>query len=258
MTDPSVLLDKRGPAYWITLNRPERRNALNDEVIGQIVAGFAAAHADVDVRVIVVTGVGEKAFCAGGDLSPGQNFEIDHSRPTLPYADLMRMARRGTLPVIARINGACMAGGLGLLAIAHLAVAVSHARFGLPEVRVGLFPLQVVAALQTLVPKRALTQWCLTGEPFDAQVARECGLVNEVVPPQELDSRVDALIESIVAGSPTAIRRGLYALQAIEDMSFEQGLAFGETQLSLLSTSADTREGLAAFNEKRRPRWSGR
>lgn len=258
MNAPVVLREVRGAAYWITLNRPEKRNALNDELIGQIVAGYEAAHADPKVRVIVLTGTGDKAFCAGGDLAPGQNFEPDHSRPTLPYADLMRLGRRATLPVIARVNGTCVAGGMGLLGLADIAIAADHARFGLPEVRVGLFPTQVIAILQPLVPQRSLRQWSLTGELFDARIAKEAGLLNEIVPAAELDGRVAAFIDSIVAGSPAALKRGLHALHAMEDMSFAEAISFGEAQLSLISATDDAREGLAAFNEKRPPKWSGR
>ncbi len=258
MSAPVVLREVRGAACWLTINRPERRNALNDEVIAQIVAGYEAAHSDPNVRAIVLTGSGDKAFCAGGDLAPGENFEIDHSRPTLAYADLIRMARCATLPVIARVNGACVAGGMGLLGMADLAVAVDHARFGLPEVRVGLFPMQVIAVLQPLVPQRCLRQWCLSGELFAADVARAAGLLNDVVAATDLDSRITSLVDSIVAGSPAAMKRGLHALHAMQDMSFAEAVAFGEAQLLLVSKSEDAREGLAAFNEKRPPRWSGR
>jgi len=258
MSAPLVLREIRGAACWLTINRPDRRNALNDEVIAQLVAGYEAAHSDSTVRAIVLTGAGEKAFCAGGDLSPGENFAADHSRPTLAYADLMRLAHQATLPVIARVNGACVAGGMGLLGMADLAIAADHARFGLPEVRVGLFPMQVIAVLQPLVPRRTLSRWCLSGELFPASVALSAGLLNEVVPAAELDARIAAHIDSIVAGSPVAMRRGLYALHALQDMGFPEAIAFGEAQLSLVSNSEDAREGLAAFNEKRAPRWSGR
>lgn len=257
MNSPQVLHERRGAAYWIIINRPARRNALNEEVIAGIVAGIDAAHAAPEVRAIVLTGAGDKAFCAGGDLSTGQNFQVDHSRPTLAYADLMRLARRATLPVIGRINGSCVAGGMGLLGIVDIAVAVEHAKFGLPEIRVGLFAMQVIALLQSLVPKRLLREWCLTGELFDARTAREAGLLNAVVSAGELDKVTDDFVEQIRAGSPMAAKRGIHALNAMEHMGFSEALAFGESQLSLVSQSDDAREGLAAFNEKRKPRWKG-
>ncbi|MBL8265354.1 enoyl-CoA hydratase-related protein [Steroidobacter sp.] len=258
MSDSGVRCERRGAIYAITIDRPDRRNALNSDVIAAIAAGYEAAHADSQARVIVLSGTGDKAFCAGADLAPGKNFAFDLSKPTIDYADLARLARRATLPTIARVNGACMAGGMGLLGLADLAVAADHAVFGLPEVRIGLFPMQVIALLQPLVPARVLREWCLTGERFDAHTARAAGLVNYVVPAAELDAKVEALANSLIAGSPTAIRRGLYAFQSMEDMSFAQALAFAESQIALAAGTQDAREGLASFNERRAPVWTGR
>lgn len=258
MSGPEVLCEQRGAAFWITINRPERRNALNAAVLAGIAEGYESAQADPDVRVIVLTGAGETAFCAGADLEPGKNFVFDLSRPTTDYADLARIARNSRLPVIARINGACMAGGMGLIGMADVAVAADHATFGLPEVRIGLFPMQVVSLLKPLVLTRVLREWCLTGERFDAHTARLTGLVNSVVPGTELDAGVAVLVDKLIAGSPTALRRGLYALRAIEAMTFDEALAFSESQIALLAATEDAREGLASFNERRNPRWTGR
>src|SRR5262245_64345193 len=148
MSDPgAVLHDKRGHAFWITINRPDKRNALNADVIAGIRDGYAAAHADSEVRVIVLTGAGDKAFCAGADLQPGKGFAFDFARPNVDYADLLRDAQNATLPAIARVNGVCMAGGMGLLCMTDLAVAADHVVFGLPEARVGVFPMQVMCLL---------------------------------------------------------------------------------------------------------------
>ncbi len=254
---PWVLLERRGAAYWITLNRPDKRNALNQAVIDGIRAGYANAHADPQVRAIVLTGSGEKAFCAGADLQPGAGFAFDYAQPTTAYADLLRLAANSTLPSIARVNGVCMAGGMGLLCMADMAVTADHVRFGLPEVKVGVFPMQVLSLMQRLVPPRVLREWCITGEPFNAEVAREHGLVNYVVPAATLDAKVDWLLARVMDKSPTAIRRGKAAMRAIEAMSFEQAIAYTETQIGTLSLTEDAREGMAAFNEKRPPRWTG-
>ena len=259
MTEESnVVCEKRDQVYWITLNRPDKRNALNDAVINAIAGGYDAAEFDADVRVIVLTGAGDKAFCAGADLDPGQNFAFDASRPTMPYADLLRRARRGRKPAIARVNGACMAGGMGLLCMADLAVAADHAVFGLPEVKLGLFPMQVLAVLKALVAPRVLREWCLTGARFDANHALQAGLVNRVVPAAELDQAVAALCDALASNSPAAIRRGKYVLEAIEAMPFEQAVAFAEGQIGLMAATEDAREGLAAFAARRPPRWTGR
>jgi methylglutaconyl-CoA hydratase len=256
--DTAVLHDKRGQAFWITINRPDKRNALNAEVIAGIRAGYAAAHADADVRVIVLTGAGDKAFCAGADLQPGNGFVFDFAKPNVDYADLLRDAQDATLPAIARINGVCMAGGMGLLCMTDMAVAADHVAFGLPEVKVGVFPMQVMSLLQQIAPRRLLREWALSGEPFDAAAALQAGLLNHVVPATELDAKVQWLVQRVVDKSPTAIRRGKYALRAIESMSFDQAIAYTESQIALLAMTEDAKEGLASFNEKRKPRWPGR
>src|SRR4029079_18755772 len=129
-------------------------------------------HDDPDVRVIVLTGAGEKAFCAGADLqNTGGAFAADFSRPNVDYADLLRLWQNATKPAIARVNGVCMAGGMGLLCMTDMAIAADHAAFGLPEVKVGVFPMQVMSLLQAIAPPRLINEWALTGEPFDANAA---------------------------------------------------------------------------------------
>ena len=257
-TPAAVLHDRRGAAFWITVNRPDKRNAMNADVIAGIRDGWRAAHADPAMRAIVLTGAGDKAFCAGADLQPGKSFVFDTSRPTVDYADLLREVQAGTLPSIARVNGTCMAGGMGLLCMTDMAVAADHALFGLPEVKVGVFPMQVLSLLQQVVPRRRVREWALAGEPFGAAEALDAGLLNHVVPGAELDAKVEWLLGRLVDKSPTAIRRGKYALRAIESMTFDQAIAFTESQIALLAQTEDAREGLAAFNEKRKPSWTGR
>lgn len=254
--DAAVLHEKRGSAFRITINRPDRRNAITLDVIAGIRAGWSAAEADPDIRVIILTGAGDKAFCAGGDLQPG-GFAFDLSQPTMPYADMLRQIRAASKPSIARVNGACMAGGIGLLCMTDLAVATDTATFGLPEVKIGLFPMQVLSLLQRLVPPRIAAEWCLTGEPFGAAEAKAAGLINHIVPPAELDARTDWLAARLAGTSPAAIRRGKYVLRAAASMSFEEALAFTESQFALAAMTEDAKEGLAAFAEKRPPVWPG-
>lgn len=255
---PSVLLQQRGPAFWITINRPEKRNAINAEVIAGIREGYRQAHANPQTRIIVLTATGEKAFCAGGDLQPGKGFAFDMARPNIDYADMLREAQNATLPSVARINGVCMAGGMGLLCMTDMAVAADHVLFGLPEVKVGVFPMQVMSLLQDIAPRRTVREWAFSGEPFSAAEAREAGLLNYVVPASELDAKLEWMIARIVDKSPTALRRGRYALRAIESMSFDQAIAYTESQIALLAMTEDAKEGLASFNEKRKPVWTGR
>jgi methylglutaconyl-CoA hydratase len=259
MTDNSVISEKRGQAFWITINRPEKRNAINGDVVVGIAKGYRAAHDDPDVRVIVLTGAGDKAFCAGADLqATGAAFATDFAKPNVDYADLLRLSQNATKPSIARVGGVCMAGGMGLLCMTDLAIAADHVMFGLPEVKVGVFPMQVMSLLQGIAPRRLINEWALTGEPFDAKAAQAAGLLNYVVPSAELDAKVDWLIARIADKSPTAIRRGKYAMRAIASMSFDESIAYTESQIALLAMTEDAREGLKAFAEKRKPVWLGK
>lgn len=254
----AVLTAKSGHVLTITINRPDKRNAMNAEVVAGIAAGWRAAHADDDVRVIVLTGAGDRAFCAGADLGGGQSFFQDFSKPNGDYADLLRLAQNGTKPSIARVNGTCMAGGMGLLCMTDMAVAADDAVFGLPEVKVGVFPMQVLSLLQLTVPRRLVAEWCLTGEPFTAAEALAAGLVNHVAPAAALDAKVDWLVGRLVDKSPTAIRRGKYAMRAIHAMSFDEAIAYTEGQIALTAATEDAKEGIKAFQDKRKPVWTGR
>jgi enoyl-CoA hydratase/carnithine racemase len=239
----------------LTIDRPERRNALNAQVIAALRDALHRAKADQTVRVVVVTGAGDEAFCAGADLN-ADSFAFDYATPTSAYADLLRTARTLEVPLVARVNGACMAGGMGLLAMCDLAIATPRAIFGLPEAKIGVFPMQVLAVLQAQVPQRWLAQLCLSGEPVDAARARDIGLVNEVA--DDLDGALERLLSRLLFNSPTALRRGLYAMKAMRSMSFEEAIAFGEGQIGLLAMTQDACEGLAAFKDKRRPKWTGK
>src|SRR6202035_781454 len=243
----------------ITINRPEKRNAINGAVVAGIVKGYRDAHDDPDVRVIVLTGAGDKTFCAGADLQhAGAAFATDFSKPNVDYADLLRLSQNATKPSIARVGGVCMAGGMGLVCMTALAVAADYAIFGLPEVKVGVFPMQVMSLLQSIAPRRLVNEWALTGEPFDASTAQAAGLLNYVVPVAELDAKVDWLIGRLVDKSPSAIRRGKYAMNAIASMSFDESIAYTESQIALLAMTEDAKEGLKAFAEKRKPSWPGK
>src|SRR3981189_3237689 len=199
----SVLREKRGQAFWITINRPDKRNAINGDVVAGIAKGYRDAHDDKNVRVIVLTGAGDKAFCAGADLqNTGAALAMDFAKPNVDYADLLRLSQIATKPAIARVGGVCMAGGMGLLCMTDMAVAADHVMFGLPEVEVGGVPMQVMSLLQSMVPPRVVNEWALTGEPFDAKTAQAAGLLHYVVPMAELDAKPDWLIRRIVAQPP--------------------------------------------------------
>lgn len=257
--DGDLLVAREGSILRLTLNRPQRRNALTDAVLLGLRDALVAASKDTALRAIILTGAGDKAFCAGADLTPGDTpFQPDFARLTLPMADLMRAAHDCHVPIIGRINGVCMAGGMGLFGLCDMAIAVDDARFGMPEVKVGIFPMQILTVLRDLIPARFLNEMCMTGKPIDAATAFSIGLLNKVVPAARLDAAVDSLVQDLLAVSPMANRRGKYALRAVAAMAFPERVAFTETAISAMIQTEDAREGLAAFNEKRPPQWKNR
>ncbi len=251
-----LLVERREAVLWLTIQREERRNAMSHAVLAGMGEALAQAGEDRGIRAVVITGAGDKAFCAGADLQAAQAFTTDYSDPYGHFAQLLRRARACNVPLIARVNGAVMAGGMGLLAMCDLAVAAPHAKFGLPEVKVGVFPAQVLSVLQHLIPRRQLAELCLTGEPIDAAQALAIGLLNHV--DADLDGRVQWLLARLLDKSPAAIRRGLYTMKRIEAMAFEESMAFTESQIALFTLTDDAKEGQAAFQQKRPPQWKGR
>jgi enoyl-CoA hydratase/carnithine racemase len=253
---PDIRLERRGLALWVWIDREARRNAINGQVLDGIETAVAQAGADATIRAIVLTGVGDKAFCAGADLSKGTGtFQAAPDEPTTDFGRLARKVRSCGVPLIARVNGACVAGGMGLMSLCDLAVAADHARFGLPEVKVGVFPMQVLVYLRSILSARHINELCLTADLISAARAAEIGLINAVVPAGDLDGRIEALVSQIAAASPMAVKRGKAAIAAMEMMAFEEALSFAEAQIALASRSTDAAEGLAAFNEKRKPSW---
>ncbi|MBH1966386.1 MAG: enoyl-CoA hydratase/isomerase family protein [Comamonadaceae bacterium] len=254
-----IQYERKGPVAWLTIHRPEVRNAINSQVMCELLTGIELAEDDEEVRAIVLTGAGDRAFCAGGDLQPStQQFVRDFSRMDLPLVRLINKATQSSLPIVARVNGHVMAGGMALLSMADMAVAVDSARFGLPEVKIGMFPLQVDALLQRLIPRRKMVEMSLTGEPITADEALAIGLVNHIVPAAELDAKLDWLLSRLLDKSPTAVRLGKQSMEAVADMTLQQGLTFMAQQLGTMALTQDSKEGLAAFAEKRQPHWTNR
>lgn len=249
-------IEQRGAVLWLTIAREARRNAVSHGALAAMARAIDAAQSQREIRAIVITGAGDKAFCAGADLQADQAFTTDYSEPQGHVARVLRAAKASNVPLIARVNGACMAGGMGIMAMCDMAVASSQAVFGLPEVKVGLFPAQVLSVLGGLLPRRVLAEMCITGEPVTAAQALELGLVNRVS--DDVDESLDWLLGRMLDKSPAAIRRGLYTMKKIEAMAFEESMAFTESQIGLFALTEDAAEGQLAFREKRKPQWSGR
>ncbi len=252
-----LLSERRGDALWLWINRESRRNAINSAVLLGIRRAIELARADQTLRAVVLTGTGDRAFCAGADLGDGPGtFQAEADDPTTEFGRLARAVRLSGIPLIARVNGACVAGGMGLMALCDLAIAAEHARFGLPEVKVGVFPMQVLVLLRSMMHARHINELCLTGELVSSARAADMGLINEVAAAGSLDDRIEALLSRLRAGSPSAIRRGKQVMFAMERMAFEEAIAFAEAQLTIAAHSTDAAEGVKAFTEKRKPRWA--
>lgn len=254
MTD-EVRYEVTDGAAWITLNRPEARNALNAAVRAGLKERFEQADADDAVSVIVLTGAGEKAFCAGGDLK-----EMASTKLTVPPPDFVPQPGRTitvTKPVIAAVNGAAFGGGFLLAQSADLVIAADTAKFAVSEAKVGRGS-PWAAPLPWLVPPRVAMEILLTGEAITAQRAYEVGLVNQVVPRDRLVVATRSLVATIVANAPLSVRAAKKMVYAVAEHGRTDAFDVAERIWEPVYLSRDAQEGPRAFAAKRRPRWEAR
>lgn len=241
----------------LSIDREDQRNALSPEVLDGLLTGVRSA---ADARVIVVTGVGDRAFCAGADLGAvdADATPLERHERRGGLRELLLALRAAPQPVVARVQGVALAGGLGLMLGCDLAIAADTAEFGTPEVDVGLWPFMVSALVARHVsPKRAL-DLMLTGRRIPAATALDWGIVSRVVPRAALDAAVAELAGHLAAKSPLVLRLGKAAYHATADLALEPALNHLQAQLSLLTQSRDAAEGITAFLERRAPNWTGR
>jgi enoyl-CoA hydratase/carnithine racemase len=254
-----VVYETRGPSAWLTINRPDRRNALNPEVIRELLKGLGRASGD-DVSSVVLTGAGDRAFCAGADLGGmvpeggrvGEHFQRGR------MASLLLTMIHHPKPVIARVNGVALAGGLGVMLACDLVVAAEDAEFGTPEINLGLWPFMISAVIRRNVPRKLALEMMLTGRRVSAAEAERWGIVNRTVPRSELDGAIDELTAELAGKSPLVLRLGKESFARSEDMGLEEALAYLNAMLTVDLESEDVAEGVSAFVQKRRPEWKGR
>ena len=250
MSEP-VLYEMRRDVAWITLNQPEKRNALSDDIVAGLLDRLRTAIADVHVRAIVVTGAGT-AFCAGADLKSGG---VAASAGENPFVTVMKTIWEAPKPVIGRINGHAFGGGVGLAAACDLTVAADTTMFSFSEVRVGVIPAMISVVV---IPKLGIqnTMWLfLTGERFSALRAVELGLIHRAVPATELDTAVEDIIGMVRLGGPNAIREAKQLVRRIPTLSMDDGFQYTTKKIGELFASEEAAEGMLAFIEKRKPRW---
>ena len=251
----AVTYEVRDRVAWLTINRADRRNALSREVREGLWAAVRLFNADDDAAVLVLTGAGDKAFCAGGDLK-----EMADVTLRVPPVDFVPQFGRNVVvekPTVAAVNGVAFAGGFLLSQCCDLVVASDNASFGITEVKVGR-GAPWAAPLPWMIPARVAMQILLTGDPISAERAREIGLVNEVVPSAELHDRVQALALRIAANAPLSVRAAKATVRLVADLPLAEAYDEAERIWEPVYLSDDAQEGPAAFRDKRAPRWSGR
>lgn len=260
MEERQVRYEVQGAKAVLTIDREKARNALSPQVIAGLNDGLASAEADDSVRVVVLTGAGQKLFSAGGDLGgvPADGGFLGAHDGRRAYGALLTRLSRFPRPTVARVNGHALAGGLGLVLACDLAVANEDAQVGLPEIDIGLFPMMVMALLHRHVGRKRALELVMTGDRLCARDALAQGLLTRVVPAAELDAAVDGLCERLAGKSRAVLALGKRAFHTAEDLPFEQAIEHLASQLSLNLLAEDAAEGVTAFMEKRKPRWADR
>ncbi|MBC8132036.1 MAG: enoyl-CoA hydratase/isomerase family protein [Deltaproteobacteria bacterium] len=256
---PLVTVDRRGPAVWLTLSRPEAANALSKGLVDDLSAAVGVVSTDTSVRVVVITGAG-KTFCAGADLKERLAMTVDETRAFLDeLGGLLSSLSALPCPVIAALNGSAFGGGLELALACDLRVAAEGITMGLVEVRLGIIPgAGGTQRLARIVGVSRAKELILTGRRFDARAAYDLGVVSAVVPAVDLEGRVSALVDEIAAGAPLAVAQAKAAIDGGIALTLGGGLALERRCYETVLGSADRDEGLRAFAEKRAPAFQGK
>jgi len=256
----NVLVSRSESAATITINRPQVRNALDSATLAELLQAFAACSSDSSVRVVILRGAGDVAFCAGADLNEVAALSDLPSRRRYfgGVAAVLEAIHRMPQPVIARVAGFALAGGMGLAAGCDFVIAAENAQFGLPEIMLGLFPMVVMAPILRLIGPRAATEMALGGERIDAKRAFELGLVTRTVPLEQLDSEVERLAARLSGFSPLVLGLGKQAIYQSASMDYIGALRYLQEMVTLVASSEDLAEGVNAFLAKHPPQFKGK
>jgi enoyl-CoA hydratase len=244
----------------VTLDQPETRNALSNELLGELIDAFEAARDDADVRCLILTSSHEKVFSSGANLAGfAADVPLVHRYlATARFPELFRLIGELGKPTICAANGHVLAGSLGIALACDLVIAKEGATFGTPEINVGAFPFMIMALIYRNVPRKKTNELLLLGERIDAREAERIGLVNKVAPADEFDATVADWAATLASKSPLIMRLGKDAMFRQQDMAFADALDYLRSQLSLAMSTEDIVEGVTAFFEKREPQWKGR
>lgn len=243
----------------LTIDQPRRRNPLSVETLDSLLEGTRRALEDPQVRVLIYTGAGDRAFCAGADLEGGIfDAPVGMHRERGALADLFRLMIRGGKPTIARVNGHALGGGFGLMCACDIVICVDDVKLGTPEVRVGVWPMLISAVLARTIPRRPLLEMMMTGRLLTPARALALGAVSRVVKRDGLDREVSETAAALQARSPAALQLGKDAFWMVDDLGLDAGLDYLAGGLTATLLTEDAQEGITAFMEKRAPAWSGR
>ncbi len=255
MSDDHLIYHVEDAVAWFTINREKQRNAISAAAIALFMEYLDQAEADSNVRAVCVTGSGDKAFCSGGDLAGGM---MDNGMdPITAYANLIKRLAGYPKPTVARVNGYCLAGGTGFMLACDIVIAGEAAKFGTPEVNVGLFPMMIGALIFRNVPRKKAMEMVLLGDRLTAQQALDMGMLTRVVPVDQLDETVAAVLKTLAGKSPIGLKLGKEAFYRTADMPFEEALDILSQELKKVIATEDAREGMTAFIEKRKPVFTG-
>lgn len=258
----TIKITSRDKAGTITLSREERRNTISPTMIAELSDALKGFDDDPGIMAIILTGAGSRAFCAGADFAEAMGATaslLDRHEEQRKFVELLKMIKGLRKPLLARVNGHALGGGLGLACACDIVVAAEDCRFGTPEINVGLFPYVIMATLlrSATAPKRLL-ELMLTGERLDAREAQQMGLVNYVVSREQLDEKVEEIVKKITSKSPAVLRLGRRAFYTMRDMEYEKALEYLASVLAINTMAEDIAEGVSAFLEKREPQWKGK
>ncbi|HWB88048.1 MAG TPA: enoyl-CoA hydratase-related protein [Acidimicrobiia bacterium] len=254
-----VTYEVAGHSATITIDDPERSNPMSIETMAGLLEHTRSAVDDPGVRVIVYTGAGDRAFCAGGDLSGSfVDDPVAQHRARGDLADLFRLMTRGGKPTLARVNGHAIAGGFGLAVACDITICVDDAKLGTSEVKVGLWPMMISAVLARSMPRKAVLEMMLTGRLITPEEALRWGAVSRVVARDELDDAVSETVAALGALSQAALMLGKDSFYGVTDLDFDTSLDRLQGGLTEIALTDDAGEGVRAFVEKRPPEWSGR